>query len=106
MTGFSTDISQRKFAEEHRAVLARELTHRVKNTLATVNAVVSQTIRQATSLDDAAITVSARIPNLGAAQELLIQDEVEGAAIGDIVDRALLPFKDRDADRFTPPVPM
>lgn len=31
----------------------------------------------------------------------MIQDEVEGAAIGDIVDRALLPFKDRDADRFT-----
>ena len=101
MTGFSTDISQRKFAEEHRAVLARELTHRVKNTLATVNAVVSQTIRQATSLDDAATTVSARIANLGAAQELLIQDEVEGAAIGDIVDKALLPFKDRDTARFT-----
>ncbi|MEH3107456.1 MAG: PAS domain-containing protein [Sphingomonas fennica] len=101
MTGFSTDISQRKFAEEHRAVLARELTHRVKNTLATVNAVVSQTIRQATSLDDAATTVSARIANLGAAQELLIQDEVEGAAIGDIVDKALLPFKDRDAARLT-----
>ena len=51
MTGFSTDISQRKFAEEHRAILARELTHRVKNTLATVNAVVSQTLRDAASLE-------------------------------------------------------
>jgi PAS domain S-box-containing protein len=100
MTGFSTDISQRKFAEEHRAVLARELTHRVKNTLATVNAVATQTIRRATSLDDAAATVSARIASLGAAHELLIQDEVEGAAIGDIVERALLPFKDRDGARF------
>lgn len=100
MTGFSTDISQRKFAEEHRAVLARELTHRVKNTLATVNAVVSQTIKQATSLDDAATTVSARISSLGAAHELLIQDEVAGAAIGDIVDKALLPFRDRDAARI------
>lgn len=100
MTGFSTDISQRKFAEEHRGVLARELTHRVKNTLATVNAVVSQTLREATSLQDAAVAVSGRIASLGAAQELLIQDEVEGAAIGDIVDRALLPFKDRDGMRF------
>ncbi len=100
MTGFSTDISQRKFAEEHRAILARELTHRVKNTLATVNAVVSQTLRDAASLEDAAATVTGRIANLGAAQELLIQDEVEGAAIGDIVARALLPFKDRDGARF------
>ena len=101
MTGFSTDISERKFAEEHRAVLARELTHRVKNTLATVNAVVSQTLRDATSLEDAAVAVSGRISSLGAAQELLIQDEVEGAVIGDIVDKALLPFKDRDGARFS-----
>lgn len=101
MTGFSTDISQRKVAEEHRAVLARELIHRVKNTLATVNAVVSQTLRDATSLTDAAVVVSGRIASLGAAQELLIQDEVEGAAIGDIVERALLPFKDRDGARFS-----
>jgi PAS domain S-box-containing protein len=100
MAGFSTDISVRKFAEEHRAVLARELTHRVKNTLATVNAVVGQTLRDASSLEEAAATVSGRISSLGAAQELLIQDEVEGAAIGDIVDKALLPFKDRDGARF------
>ncbi|QNE32938.1 PAS domain-containing protein [Sphingomonas sp. NBWT7] len=100
MAGFSTDISQRKFAEEHRAVLARELTHRVKNTLATVNAVVSQTLRDAASIEDAAATISGRIASLGAAQELLIQDEVEGAAIGDIVEKALLPFRDRDGARF------
>lgn len=107
MSGFSTDISDRKFAEEHRAVLARELTHRVKNTLATVNAVVMQTLRDATSLDDAARSVSGRIANLGAAHDLLIEDEVEGAAIGDIVDRALLPFRDRDGARLVaqgPPV--
>lgn len=100
MTGFSTDISQRKFAEEHRAVLARELSHRVKNTLATVNAVASLTIRRAASLEDAAATVSARIASLGTAHELLIQDEMEGAAIGDIVNRALLPFHDHDGARF------
>ena len=101
MTGFSTDISTRKFAEEHRTVLARELIHRVKNTLATVQAVVSQTLRDAQSLEDASSAISGRIASLGAAQELLIQDEVEGAAIGDIVDRAMLPFKDRDGARIS-----
>jgi PAS domain S-box-containing protein len=100
MSGFSTDISDRKFAEEHRAVLARELTHRVKNTLATVSAVVSQTLRDATSLDDAATTVSGRIASLGAAHELLVKDEIEGAAIGEIVQRVLAPFMDRNGERF------
>lgn len=100
LTGFSIDISDRKFAEEHRAVLARELTHRVKNTLATVNAVVMQTLRDAASLGDATATISGRIASLGEAHELLIRDEVEGAAIGDIVDRALAPFKDRGGHRF------
>ena len=101
MSGFSTDISARKFAEEHRAVLARELLHRVKNSLATVNAIVSQSLRDAVSIDDAAATISGRIASLGAAQELLIQDEIDGAAVGDIVHKALLPFKDRADARIS-----
>jgi PAS domain S-box-containing protein len=101
LSGFCTDISARKFAEEHRAVLARELTHRVKNTLATVGAVVSQTLRDATSLADARLAVAGRIASLGAAHELLVQDEGEGAAIGEIVDRVLAPFIDRNGRRFS-----
>ncbi|MEH3035742.1 MAG: PAS domain-containing protein [Sphingomonas adhaesiva] len=107
MSGFSTNVSSRKFAEEHRAVLARELTHRVKNTLATVGAVVGQTLRDAASLDDAKRTVAGRIASLGTAHELLVQDELEGAAIGDIVERVLAPFIDRNGQRFVvdgPPI--
>ncbi|MBW6527253.1 PAS domain-containing protein [Sphingomonas sp. RHCKR7] len=100
MVGFTTNISDRKFAEEHRAVLARELTHRVKNILATVGAVVSQTLRDAPSLPAARGAVAGRIASLGAAHELLVHDEVEGAAIGDIVRRVLAPFADRDGRRF------
>ncbi|MGK6322624.1 HWE histidine kinase domain-containing protein [Sphingomonas sp. DT-51] len=100
MVGFTTNISDRKFAEEHRAVLARELTHRVKNILATVGAVVSQTLREANSLASARGAVAGRIASLGAAHELLVRDEVEGAALGDIVARVLAPFADRDGRRF------
>ncbi|WP_354284285.1 HWE histidine kinase domain-containing protein [Sphingomonas sp. PvP056] len=100
MSGFSTDISERKFAEEHRTILARELTHRVKNTLATVGAVVSQTLRDAASLADARVTVAGRIASLGAAHELLVRDEVDGAVIGDIVERVLAPFVDRNGKRI------
>jgi PAS domain S-box-containing protein len=101
MSGFTSNITARKFAEEHRAVLARELTHRVKNTLATVGAVVSQTLRDAPSLGEARAAVAGRIASLGAAHELLVRDEVEGAAIGEIVERVLAPFLDSNGRRFT-----
>ncbi|KQR82167.1 histidine kinase [Sphingomonas sp. Leaf343] len=101
ISGFSSNISARKFAEEQRGVLAQELTHRVKNTLATVGAVVSQTLRDAASLDAARKAVSGRIASLASAHELLLKDEIEGAAIGDIVKRVLDPFMDSGGTRFS-----
>ena len=101
MIGFSTDITARKFAEEHRAVLAQELTHRVKNTLATVSAVVSQTLRNATSIDAAQTAIAGRIASLGAAHDLLIRDEVEGASIAEVTARVLMPFMDDDGSAFS-----
>lgn len=100
MSGFTSNITARKFAEEHRAVLAHELTHRVKNTLATVGAVVSQTLRDSPSLAEARVAVAGRIASLGTAHELLVRDEVEGAAIGEIVERVLAPFIDSNGMRF------
>lgn len=100
MIGFSTDISGRKFAEEHRAVLAQELQHRVKNSLATVTAVVRQTLRDSVSLKDAADAITGRIASLAAAQELLIQEVVQGASIHDVIAQALAPFRDRAGVRI------
>ncbi|NYD91886.1 PAS domain-containing protein [Sphingomonas melonis] len=101
MIGFSTDITARKFAEEHRAVLAQELTHRVKNTLATVGAVVSQTLRNAGSIAEAQDAIAGRIASLGAAHDLLVRDEVEGAALGEVAERVLMPFMDRAGSVFS-----
>ncbi|WP_294194528.1 PAS domain-containing protein [uncultured Sphingomonas sp.] len=101
LSGFTSNITERKFAEEHRAILARELTHRVKNTLATVGAVVSQTLRDASSLEEGRNAVAGRIATLGAAHELLVRDEVEGATIKEIVERVLAPFMDVGGHRFT-----
>ena len=94
MTGFVSDITVRKELEEHRALLADELTHRVKNTLATVGAVVNQSLRTATSLTDARDIIGSRIANLATAHDLLIRGEIEGAPIGDIVRGALRTFDD------------
>jgi PAS domain S-box-containing protein len=100
LSGFSTDISERKFAEEHRAVLAGEMSHRVKNTLATVSAVVAQTLRDAPDMVSAISAVQGRIASMATAHDLLLRDEGEGASIGDIVQRVLSPFADANGTRF------
>lgn len=100
MSGFSTDISDRKFADEHRLTLARELSHRVKNTLATVSAVVTQTLRDAPDMKAATAAVQGRIASMATAHDLLIQDEIDGAPIGEIVHRVLGPFIDASHARF------
>jgi HWE histidine kinase len=43
--GTNTDISEQKHVEEHLQLLLNELNHRVKNTLATVQAIASQSMR-------------------------------------------------------------
>ncbi|MBJ6121104.1 PAS domain-containing protein [Sphingomonas sp. BT553] len=101
MSGFSTDITERRRMEEHRELLAGELTHRVKNTLATVGAIVNQTLRDAGSMEAARDTIAGRIASLAVAHDLLLREEVEGAAIGDIVAGVMAPFDDTKGRRLT-----
>jgi signal transduction histidine kinase len=43
------DVTQRKHSENLRNLLVEELNHRVKNTLATVQAIANQTLRHASN---------------------------------------------------------
>ena len=55
----SLDITERKRGEEQRKLLVNELNHRVKNTLAVVQSIASQTLRSAPSLPEAGRSLSA-----------------------------------------------
>lgn len=92
MTGVAIDITARKETEEHRKLLSRELNHRVKNTLATVQAVFQQSMRAATSLEDAEERVMGRLQALSNAQDLLAFDGWSSATLRDVVDRSIAPF--------------
>ncbi|HEY8576865.1 MAG TPA: PAS domain-containing protein [Devosia sp.] len=92
MTGVAIDITERKEAEEHRKLLARELSHRVKNSLATAQAVFLQSIRSADSLEDAQRRAVGRVQALAGAQDLLTQEGWSSATLRDVVDKSLLPF--------------
>ena len=101
MSGVSADVTDRKRTEDHRSVLANELTHRVKNTLATVSAIVNQSLRDAASMSAARDTIGGRIASLAVAHDLLLRDEVEGASISDIVRGVMAPFDDGVGKLFT-----
>ena len=79
------DISERSRAEETRRLLVGELNHRVKNTLATVQAVASQTMRHARDAKEFAAAFTGRIQSLAKAHSLLSGSGWSGVMIGGLV---------------------
>jgi PAS domain S-box-containing protein len=82
--GAAVDITDRKKAEEHRTLLTNELNHRVKNTLATVQAIASQTLR-GVGIDEARSSFNARLVALSNAYDLLTEEQWAGADLADII---------------------
>jgi len=80
-TGIVEDVSERKREERQRQTLMAELDHRVKNVLATVQALAVQTARRTTSLDVFLGNFAGRLKAMGSANELLTAARWRGAAI-------------------------
>jgi two-component sensor histidine kinase len=93
------DVGERKRAEEEHALLVRELHHRVKNTLATVQAIMGATARSAGSTEQFKDAMIGRISSL-ARTHLLLSDEGGVAMFGDIVRKELNAFDDGSGERI------
>jgi two-component sensor histidine kinase len=87
-------LDERLANEKRQRMLQRELSHRMKNTLAMVQAIVTQSLRNATTLDDAAVRTTERIQALGRAQDMLTNTGWEAADIGKVVSAAIGPHVD------------
>ena len=98
--GVSIDIHDRRIAQEHQQLLINELNHRVKNTLATVQSVASQTLRNADSTEQAKEALEARLFALSRAHDVLTRENWEGADLYDIVEQAVAPYSSRGEDRL------
>ncbi|MBJ6124361.1 PAS domain-containing sensor histidine kinase [Microvirga splendida] len=98
--GVSIDIHDRRIAQEHQQLLINELNHRVKNTLATVQSVASQTLRNAESAQQAREALEARLFALSRAHDVLTRENWEGADLYDIVEQAVAPYSSRGEDRL------
>jgi PAS domain S-box-containing protein len=93
------DISERKRADEQQALMVRELHHRVKNTLATVQAIMGSTARSSDSIEDFKTALIGRIGAL-AKTHLLLSDEARAEIdFRQILRNELDAFDDGSDDR-------
>ncbi|EJL21845.1 PAS domain S-box [Caulobacter sp. AP07] len=97
-TGVMRDITERRRAEELQRLLVNELNHRVKNTLATVQSVAGQTLRNAADLEDARDSLTTRLLALARAHDILTLESWDGAELRDVV--ASLIASHGDTERF------
>jgi PAS domain S-box-containing protein len=92
--GVVLDITDIKEAEQRQRLLFDELNHRVKNTLAIVQALALQTLRTRPQPGEFADAFSDRLSSLARAHSLLTEDSWRGASLQDIVATALSAFVD------------
>jgi two-component sensor histidine kinase len=86
--------------EQRQSLLVRELHHRVKNTLATVQALVGATGRSTGSFDEFYRSFSNRISSLAKTHNLLTEDYWQTAPLREIVLNELKPFAESRVPRF------
>lgn len=94
-----SDITQRKRAEDHRQLLVNELNHRVKNTLAVVQAIASQSFKPGAEMEAARNAFEGRLATLAEAHNLLTEKNWQDAQLLDVVESAISAAAERR--RFT-----
>jgi PAS domain S-box-containing protein len=99
LNGVSVDITDRKRAEERQLLLAREVDHRAKNTLAVVLSVLRLT--KARSTPEFITTVEGRVHALAATHNLLSTTHWEGADLCRIVEEEMAPYRTNGQDRVS-----
>ncbi|HTW33006.1 MAG TPA: response regulator [Rhizomicrobium sp.] len=99
LDGVTIDITDRKEAENRQQLLAREVDHRARNTLAVVQSIV----RLTKSRDMEAYTeaIEGRIRALAHAQELLSQSRWQGADIVRLVTEEVAPYRMGESAKVT-----
>lgn len=83
------DVTERKQAENEREMLTQELSHRVKNTLAVVQGLASQTSRHMSSVEEFRESFIGRLHALANAHDLLLATQWHSADMGKLIETAL-----------------
>ncbi len=95
-TGLVRDITQRKQVEQHRALLIAELSHRVKNTLATVISIARQTFPREQPFTEATASFDGRIRALAHTHSRLAEHNWMDVSLAAIVEDEVSPYRSAD----------
>jgi two-component sensor histidine kinase len=87
------DAARRDIAERIQSVLTEELHHRMKNMLTMVTSIVRQSIRSATSLEEAEKAIATRLIAMGKAHDLLLEVDWKTAKLTNVIKGALQQHK-------------
>ena len=94
------DAKERAAADKLQKLILGELHHRIKNTLATVSAIASQSFRAAASIEDGQQAMEGRLIALGRAHDLLMQVSWANASLTHTFSGATEPYDNQGIRRF------
>jgi two-component system, chemotaxis family, CheB/CheR fusion protein len=94
------DVTERKAWEQRQHMLYRDLGHRLKNSLAVVQAIAHQTIRSRPSTEEFIARFDGRLEALGAAHGLLSDTNWEGADLTELIHKQLAPYSSEGLPRY------
>lgn len=97
--GSIIDITERRESEQHIRLLLAEVSHRAKNMLAVVQAMVRQSARHADNIDAFQVELAERIGALAKTHDLLIEQDWRGAPLRNLIEQQLAPFIERGERR-------
>lgn len=87
------DVEERRKAEERQTVLNHELAHRLKNTLAVVQSIATQTLRSAPDMATARDSLMRRIQTLSKAHDVLLTGESDAGSV-EVIIRSVIELHD------------
>lgn len=92
LTQVAVQERERETGDKLQKLIMEELHHRIKNTLATVGAIASQSLRTAESIEHGQRAIEGRLIALGRAHDLLIKSRWASASLADTIREAIQPF--------------
>ena len=92
MAGLCFDVTERRHAQETHDLLNRELSHRLKNLLSVIGSLAVMTGEHRPEAREFVASFQARLSNLAAAHDLLVQADWQPVALARLVERALGPI--------------
>lgn len=101
LTAAGIDAKEREAADKLQKVILEELHHRIKNTIATVGAIVSQSLRNLAGVEHAQHAIEGRLLALGRAHDVLLQARWSSADLGTVVRGATEAFNNPDEPKFS-----